>query len=427
VVRPGAFTDPGTHNVAITVYWNDGFDDQIVNYNEDVIQDYFAGPTVDFNQIPNPVSVTSGVEFNNITVDSENRVGTAGAGEEYDWEWNDNGTIDNVNDVPYSYVYSNTPYSDDVTIELCAHWNDGWTDHETCELKQLAIKTTITVVQVDCYYELTIFGTSTDGSVSGYDWQIERSTTSGIAGPYELIWESPTGLDQKEKTVAFTELNYFKITGYVHGTGDTTSDSEIINVDVVCPGEECALIIWNGTGIFDTGGDWEHSGYGTEASYAKYEGTNGLDATNFTAGSEIYFEDTNENDVSDYDLLSMYINFKELETAKDITLYFEEGNSINLIDYLESYNLNVWQRVLIPLEAFGLTQPINLKKLTYSSGGNHGFYLDNVEFVMGATLRQVVTIERPDMDADLAGTPVTSAELIEARPVMDAKWTFNYE
>jgi len=416
---PEAFTDPGTHNVDIVVYWNDGFDNQIENYDENFIQDYFDGPIVDFDQVPDPVAVTSGVIFNNLTTVS-GRVGTGFTpidGAEYYWTWDDEGNIHTADDVDHDYIYSNTPVSDDVTIELCANWNDGWNDHETCELKNLAIKTTVAIVQNDCYYELTLFGTSLDGTVSGYQWKIDRSTTSGIAGPYEQIWESPIGMDQKEKVIAFAEQNYFKITGYVYGNGDTT-DYEIIYVDTVCPGEECTLVIWNGTGEHDSGGDWNHTGHGTEEAYAKYEGTNGLDATSFTNNKKIRFQNPLEVNVDDYDILSMYINLKEWDA--DTLLYFEDGNSVNLSLYLETVNLEQWQRVLIPLEAFGLTEPINLEKLTMESTGNNGFYLDNVEFVVGATLRDVIDVGIPEMEADLTNTPSMKAAGINVRPTMRA-------
>lgn len=413
---PGAFTDSGVHNVAIVVHWNDGFDDQTVTYNENFYQDLFTGPTVDFDQVPNPVAVTSGVIFNNLTT-NYSRVGTAGAGEEYDWTWNDEGTIDTVTDVPRTYIYSNTPVSDDVTVKLCAYWNDGWTDHIACEEKSLAIDTTVVVVQNDCYYELTIFGTSLDGSVSGYHWEISRSTTSGIAGPFELIWESPTGMDQKEKTIAFAEQNYFEIKGFVHGNGDT-DDYEVIYIDTVCPGEECTLIVWNGTGEHDSGGDWSHTGHGTEAVYAKYEGTNGLDATGFTNNKKIHFQDNNYNNVDDYDLLSMYINLKTWNA--DATLYFDSGSSVLLSRYLQTTNLNTWQRVLIPLEDFGLTAPIDLKKLTIESTGNNGFYLDNVLFTIGTTIRDVIDVGKPSMDADLVTKPSMKAGRVDFRPSMAA-------
>jgi len=184
-----------------------------------------------------------------------------------------------------------------------------------------------------------------------------------------------------------------------------------------CEGEgECTLVIWNGTGIYDYGGDWVHGGHGIEVDYAMYEGTNGLDATDFTFGKQITFTDSSGVNVDEYDLLSMWINLKEWEAGKDVLLYFEDGTGVYLSTYLGNYNIDEWQRVLIPLEAFGLTAPINLQKLTYRSQGNMGFYLDNVEFAIGATVYQVVPIERPDMDATDTGRPAMRAEEIDLRP-----------
>jgi len=417
---PGAFTDSGTHNVAIVVHWNDGFDDQTINYDEDFIQDLFTGPTVDFDQVPDPVAVTSGVIFNNLTT-GYNRVGTAGAGEEYDWEWDDEATLDNVYDEPLSYVYGNTPASDNVTTELCAHWNDGWTDHEECVLKNLAIQTTVVVVPQSCYYEITVFGTSDDGTVSGYSWEIERSTTNTPAGPYELLWTSPTGIDQKENTIAFTEQNYFKVEGFVYGTGATTSDYEIVAVATPCSGiaSECVLVVWNGTGLFDSGGDWNHTGYGVEADYADAgNGTWGLDATNFTDNKKIIFQNILEVNVDNYDLLSMNIRLKGWGT--EVPVFFEDGNYVILSNYLDTTLLNTWQRVLIPLVDFGLTDPKNVKKLTLTSEGTNGFYLDDVEFVVGATLRGVIDVGRPSMDAELANKPSLAAVRVDYRPSLSA-------
>ena len=63
---PEAFTDSGTHNVAIVVYLNDGFDNHTVIYYENFIHDLFTGPTVDFDQVPNPVPIPDAVVFNNL-------------------------------------------------------------------------------------------------------------------------------------------------------------------------------------------------------------------------------------------------------------------------------------------------------------------------------------------------------------------------
>ena len=181
-------------------------------------------------------------------------------------------------------------------------------------------------------------------------------------------------------------------------------------------GYGCALIVWNGTGILDSGGDWAHTGHGDEESYAKYEGTNGLDATGFTNNKKIYFQDTSENNLDDYDLLSMYINLKTYPANGNFYAYFEDGNRVNLRDYIATQNLNTWQRVLVPLEDFGLTAPINLRRLIIESGSTMGMYMDNVEFVIGATIRQTVPIERPDMSAQDTGSPSMTAENLDLRP-----------
>jgi hypothetical protein len=179
---------------------------------------------------------------------------------------------------------------------------------------------------------------------------------------------------------------------------------------------ECALVIWNGTGTLDFGGDWVHGAWGSEEDYAMHAGTNGLDATGFTSGKQITFLHPVGVNVDEYDLLSMWINLKEWEEGTNITLYFDQGNSIVLNNYLESYNLDEWQRILIPLEDFGLTAPIELKKLTYRSYGDMGFYLDDVEFVIGATTYRVIPIERPDMDALDTGRPRMAAEEVDLVP-----------
>jgi hypothetical protein len=232
------------------------------------------------------------------------------------------------------------------------------------------------------------------------------------------MWTSPTGIDQKENTIGFTEPNYFKVEGFVYGTGNTTSDYEVLEVTSACSSgtlQECSLVIWNGTGILDTRGDWEHLNHGTEAAYAKYEGTNGLDATGFTANKKITFQETHETNVDDYDLLSMYINLKEW--GADTRINFEDGSTVLLSTYLQSTDLNTWQRVLIPLEDFNLTAPINVQRLTFTSTGANGFYLDNVEFVVGTSTRTVVIdANKPTMEAELTERPGMRASLVDVRP-----------
>jgi hypothetical protein len=115
---------------------------------------------------------------------------------EYDWRWTDNGVDTDYLNKPFSYELNETPASSNCSVRLCADYSDG--------------------------------------SVSGYSWDVYRSTSSGISGPYELMWTSPVGIEQNDKKVCFTEENYFKIVGYVYGTGTTTSGYDYLYVDEVC-------------------------------------------------------------------------------------------------------------------------------------------------------------------------------------------------
>jgi len=55
------------------------------------------------------------------------------------------------------------------------------------------------------------------------------------------------------------------------------------------------------------------------------------------------------------------------------------------------------------------------------STGSNGFYLDNVEFVIGATIREgVVDVGKPEMEADLTNTPSMKAGAVDFRPQMSA-------
>ena len=82
-----------------------------------------------------------------------------------------------------------------------------------------------------------------------------------------------------------------------------------------------------------------------EAVVVDNKGIPCLDATSFTSGKKIYFQDTNDNNVDSYDLLSMYVNLKAWNA--DVRIYFEDGSFVNMSDYLTTENLNQWQRVLI--------------------------------------------------------------------------------
>ena len=234
----GAFTNPGTHNVSIEVYWNDGWDDNSITHDENFNQQLFSGPTVSFVQDPAEAPVGEPASFTNTSTNTS-RVGL-GLPDcvEYNWELDDSGTITQELDKPYEYKFTPTAYTASAEVTLCAEWSDGWETHkDACDSDAVVFKTTVTVTEEDCYYNLNIIGTSSDGSISGYGWVV----SSGISdtGPWTEIWSSPQGMDQQDKKLCFTSVGWYQIVGTVYGSGSSSSDDEIMYVDQVCePGED---------------------------------------------------------------------------------------------------------------------------------------------------------------------------------------------
>lgn len=417
----GAFTKPGIHTVAIVVHWNDGFEEQITHFSKNFNQLKFSGPVVDFIQNPSRAIVASGVVFRNISTNT-NRVGQGFGpppGVQYDWIWNDDGDVVRINNVGYSYELVDLPASDNCTVQLCAHWHDGWDEQISCIEKDVVFAVSVSLQKTDCYYDLAVYGTSDDGSVSGYHWEISRSTSSGSGGPWDVIWTSPIATNQKYKTICFTELNYFLIEAFVHGISSTVSAVLEFLPTEICP-EECVLVIWNGTGFDDVGGDWAHVGYGLERTYAKYSGTYGLDATDFSYGKKIMFNNPHNYNFDQFDLLSFYINVKTWQHGRDVAIYFNAGVSVNLSAYIDLSKIDIWQRVLISFADLGLVRPIEVKRLTFESKGNIGFYLDDVLVTVGAITTKVIAIDKPKLTAEPQDTPLTRAQGVDYRPGMSA-------
>lgn len=392
----GAFTNPGSHLVSIIYHWFDGFVWHHDTYSESFTQNKFTGPTVNFEQIPSQATVASGVVFSN-TSTTTSRVGLGlPNGYEYDWAYTESGFDTDALDKPYSYDFEVVPLATDAQVQLCAWWSDGWDTKVTCVEKSVVFATTVFVDLNDCYYDLYVTGTSSDGSVTGYSWTI----ASGISdlGPWTDIWHSPVGIAQQEKSVCFTSVGWYNITGYVYGTGTTTYDSQTLYVEEVCPttsGITCSGItdiIWNGTGVLDLGGDWEHSGYGTEQTYAMHAGTNGLDAVGIGKNDSITFTKAGGTDTTNHDVLVMWIKLLSwMGNRSEVKVEFQTlggggwNNALNLSTYADVTLFNVWQRVVIPLYQFNLGNN-TVHKLKLTSNDNIGFYLDDVAFGVGVVL-----------------------------------------
>lgn len=416
----GAFTNPGNHAVSIAVTWNDGWDDNIINYSETFIQDKFSGPSIDFIQTPAQAATNQSTEFEN-TSTSVSRVGLGLPDcEEYTWNWTDGENSGTVEDVGYGYYLSKIFTTTECSVELCADWSDGWETHTSCVSKDVVFGTIVTVTPEDCYYVINVVGTSTDGTVNGYSWTVSSGTSA--SGTFYEVWTSPTSENQQNKTICFSSTGWYKIEGTVYGNGDPTSDYETLYINETCPDSGSTYVLWNGTGELDSGGDWVREGFGYESVDARYKGTYGLLVSAPVHNDVLHFyrKAYTEIDISNYDFLSFWINVRTWNIKKEINIRLHstlaaQSNYLNLSNYINLDRLEEWQRAMIPLSRFSITRAIDqvgwptyVNELEFVLEEGMSFWIDDISFVMGL----LVTV--PVCDPDPSAKPVEEkqAELV---------------
>lgn len=229
----GAFTVSGEHVVTISVDWWDGFNTQVNTYSKTFTQNKFSGPTVDFYQTPIKVNRGEDVYFNNITSDID-RVGLGLPYHiEYIWHWLDDEKEEIIEDVDKDYVLNKIPTTTDCSVILKAQWNDGWETVETTIEKNVVFDVSLSFLEKDCYYNLNMIGTSEDGTVTGYKWDIYYSINP--IGPWAEQWTSTLNIDQNDKDVCFTAKGWYRIVGTIYGTTGSVSKEYICHVLNECP------------------------------------------------------------------------------------------------------------------------------------------------------------------------------------------------
>jgi len=418
----GAFSNPGNHLISIKVHWNDGWENLEVNYSENITQGVFSGPILSLDQVPSKATVASGVTFVNTSTNTD-RVGLdLFDNEEYKWVWADGFLVESELDKPYSYQFTKVPTSVECIVYLYADWSDGWDSKTSWIDVPVVFDTSVTITPEDCYYSISIIGTSSDGSATSYNWTV----SSGVSeeGPWDIVWESPTGLEQQQKTLCFSATGWYKVTGYVHGTGSTSSAYDTLLITETCPDSAAVYNIWNGTGILDIGTDWLRLGAGEETTVSKYRGTNGLDVVYSGHTNIVEFVRTTDSNINDYDFLSFWINTREYHKRSDIFIRlfssnFTYGSELHLSHYVDLSDTDHWTRAMIPISRFNLKAqfaelgwPTLINMLHFRTKGHISFWLDNVALSMGALI--TVPVCAPIMETtDLGGLTMNTTNVGE--------------
>lgn len=237
----GAFTASGGHLVTINASWWDGFSTQVKTFSKTFTQNKFSGPTVNFSQTPSKANRGEDVYFNNITSDIS-RVGLGLPHHiEYIWQWVDDGNTTIIEDVNKDYILQKIPTTTDCSVVLKAQWSDGWETVETTVEKSVVFGAILSFLPKDCYYNLNMIGTSDDGTITGYKWQIYYSNNP--IGPWAEQWASTLNMDQNDKDVCFTAKGWYKIVGTIYGTTGSVSKEYIYHVLNEClPSEDTRIV-----------------------------------------------------------------------------------------------------------------------------------------------------------------------------------------
>jgi hypothetical protein len=169
--------------------------------------------------------------------------------------------------------------------------------------------------------------------------------------------------------------------------------STTVNINLI----DSTYNIWVGTNASGISEDWISTGVGLEDVSAAYEGNTGLLINNVSDSSSVLLHSTDyvEVNINNYNFLSFWLNIRNWEIGKDITLSLystinKSSTYLSLSTYVDFYKLQQWQRILIPLERLNVRQSVELEgsptyinEIEFVLQSGIDFWLDNVALVVG--------------------------------------------
>jgi hypothetical protein len=166
----------------------------------------------------------------------------------------------------------------------------------------------------------------------------------------------------------------------------TDDGSEGMDVDGTASGT--VTNIWDGTGAGDTGAsDWTPSGEGSETAGSMHHGTNGWDTGVTSKDSTTLVTNGSDIDVSGYAQLSFWLQPKAFPSGSRLDIRWQtvagvdRGVQLDVAGYVTDYDLDVWQKVTIPMADFSIgANNVGRIRLTYAKEAGQQFWLDQIEF-----------------------------------------------
>lgn len=166
----------------------------------------------------------------------------------------------------------------------------------------------------------------------------------------------------------------------------TDNGTELLAVDGRAAG--AATNIWDGTGAGDTGtGDWTPSGTGSETPGSMHAGTNGWDTGSAAKDSNTLWTNGSDIDVSGYSQLSFWMQPKAFPSGARVDIRWQtvagsdRGVLLDLAGYVSNYDLNVWQKITIPMADFSIgANNVGRLRIIYAKAAGQQFWFDEFAF-----------------------------------------------
>ena len=161
----------------------------------------------------------------------------------------------------------------------------------------------------------------------------------------------------------------------------TDNGTEQMNIDGRALGT--SVDVWDGDGTY-----WTATGTGSSSSSASHSGTNGWDTGATSDGDGTTWNNGSMIDVSgSYSELSFWIQPKAFPSGSRPRIVWldgsnvQVGNSLRIDDYGTNMDLDVWQKITIPISDFGLTGNVQKLRMRYLNTDGQQYYIDDIELV----------------------------------------------
>lgn len=169
----------------------------------------------------------------------------------------------------------------------------------------------------------------------------------------------------------------------------TDDGSEQMNINGIESGTP--VIVWNGTGAGDSGGDWTRSGVGTETAESKHYGTYGLDTGVTVDGDASVFDNGSMTDVAGtYTSLVFWAQPKVFPPGSRPRVSWRDssnnivGSALRIDSYVSNMDINEWKQVQIPIEDFNLTGNVQKLVIRYQNSNGQRYWFDDFALVAAA-------------------------------------------